>query len=168
MLEAGEDPVFVARRLVILAAEDVGLADPGALSVAVAAQQAAHLVGMPEARLPLTQAALHLAIAPKSNSTLRAYAAAAEDARATLQQPVPLHLRNAATALGRELGFGSGYRYAHDHADGIVEQQYLPDALAARRYYEPSRNGAEARVADRLEQMRSELERRRDGERPAG
>jgi putative ATPase len=168
MLEAGEDPVFVARRLVILAAEDVGLADPGALSVAVAAQQAAHLVGMPEARLPLTQAALHLAIAPKSNSTLRAYAAAAEDARATLQQPVPLHLRNAATALGRELGFGSGYQYAHDHADGIVEQQYLPDALAARRYYEPSRNGAEARVADRLEQMRSELERRRDGERPAG
>jgi putative ATPase len=162
MLEAGEDPVFVARRLVILAAEDVGLADPGALTVAVAAQQAAHLVGMPEARLPLAEAAIHLATAPKSNSALRAYSAAAEDARATLHQPVPLHLRNASSAVGRELGFGHGYRYAHDHADGIVEQQHLPDALAGRRYYEPTRNGAEARVADRLEEMRRELALRRD------
>jgi putative ATPase len=162
MLEAGEDPVFVARRLVILAAEDVGLADPGALTVAVAAQQAAHLVGMPEARLPLTEAALHLATAPKSNSALRAYSAAAEDARATLHQPVPLHLRNAATRLGRELGFGGGYRYAHDHEGGIVEQQHLPDALAGRRYYEPSRNGAEAEIADRLEALRRELARRRE------
>jgi putative ATPase len=168
MLEAGEDPVFVARRLVILAAEDVGLADPMALGVAVAAQQAAHLVGMPEARLPLTQAALHLAMAPKSNSAIRAYTAAADDARATLHQPVPLHLRNAGTALGRALGFGAGYRYAHDHPEGIVEQQHLPDALAGRRYYDPSRHGAEAAVADRLEEMRGELERRRDGERPAG
>jgi putative ATPase len=162
MLEAGEDPVFVARRLVILAAEDVGLADPGALTVAVAAQQAAHLVGMPEARLPLAEAAIHLATAPKSNSALRAYSAAAEDARATLHQPVPLHLRNASSAVGRELGFGRGYRYAHDHADGIVEQQHLPDALAGRRYYEPTRNGAEAGVADRLDEMRRELALRRD------
>jgi putative ATPase len=164
MLEAGEDPVFVARRLVILAAEDVGLADPGALGVAVAAQQAAHLVGMPEARLPLTQAALHLATAPKSNSTLRAYSAAAEDAHATLHQPVPLHLRNAVTPLGRQLGFGGGYQYAHDHEGGVVEQQHLPDALAGRRYYEPSRHGAEAAVAGRLEEMRRELERRRPEE----
>ena len=162
MLEAGEDPVFVARRLVILAAEDVGLADPGALTVAVAAQQAAHLVGMPEARLPLAEAAIHLATAPKSNSALRAYSAAAEDARATLHQPVPLHLRNASSTVGRELGFGRGYRYAHDHADGIVEQQHLPDALAGRRYYEPTRNGAEAGVADRLDEMRRELALRRD------
>jgi putative ATPase len=167
MLEAGEDPVFVARRLVILAAEDVGMADPGALPVAVAAQQAAHLVGMPEARIPLTQAALHLAAAPKSNSVIRAYAAAAEDARATLQQPVPLHLRNAVTALDRELGAGRGYRYAHDHPDGIVEQQHLPDALAGRRYYEPSGNGAEAGVADRLDRIRRELARRGDEEGPA-
>ena len=167
MLEAGEDPVFVARRLVILAAEDVGMADPGALPVAVAAQQAAHLVGMPEARIPLTQATLHLAAAPKSNSVIRAYAAAAEDARATLQQPVPLHLRNAVTALDRELGAGRGYQYAHDHADGIVEQQHLPDALAGRRYYEPSANGAEAGVADRLDRIRRELARRRDEDGPA-
>ncbi len=161
MLEAGEDPVFVARRLVILAAEDIGLADPGALTVAVAAQQAAHLVGMPEARLPLAEAAIHLATAPKSNSALRAYSAAAEDARATLHQPVPLHLRNASSAVGRELGFGHGYRYAHDHADGIVEQQHLPDALAGRRYYEPTRNGAEASIADRLVEIRRELALRR-------
>jgi putative ATPase len=164
MLEAGEDPVFVARRLVILAAEDVGLADPQALPVAVAAQQAAHLVGMPEARLPLAEAALHLATAPKSNSTLRAYSAAAEDARATLHQPVPLHLRNAVTAFDRRLGFGAGYRYAHDHEGGVVEQQHLPDALAGRRYYEPSRQGAEAAAADRLEETRRELERRRSGD----
>jgi putative ATPase len=143
MLEAGEDPVFVARRLVILAAEDVGLADPAALGVAVAAQQAAHLVGMPEAVLPLSEATLYLARAPKSNSALRAYAAAREDVDRFGALPVPLHLRNAVTGLMRSMGYGQGYRYPHDYPGGRVEQQYLPDALVGRRYYRPGdRDGA--------------------------
>jgi len=157
MLEAGEDPLFVARRMVILAAEDVGLADPGALSVAVAAQQAAHFVGMPEGYLPLAEAAIYLAVAPKSNSVLTAYAAASTDVAETLHQPVPLHLRNAVTGLGRSMGFGAGYRYAHDHPDGIAEQEYLPAALSGRRYYEPSGHGAEAAVAERLRAIRRAL-----------
>jgi putative ATPase len=160
MLEAGEDPLFVARRLVILAAEDVGLADPQALAVAVAAQQAAHFVGMPEGFLPLAEATLYLAVAPKSNSALRAYSAALEDVRATLHQPVPLHLRNAVTALGRRMGFGAGYRYAHDHEDAVVEQQHLPDGLAGHRYYEPTDHGAEAEIARRLAAVREQLARR--------
>ncbi len=157
MLEAGEDPLFVARRMVILAAEDVGLADPQALGVAVAAQQAAHFVGMPEGYLPLAEAALYLAAAPKSNSVLRAYAAASTDVADTLHQPVPLHLRNAVTGLGRSMGFGSGYRYAHDHEGGIAAQQYLPAALEGHRYYEPSQLGAEREVAERLSAIRLAL-----------
>jgi putative ATPase len=161
MLEAGEDPLFVARRMVILAAEDVGLADPQALSVAVAAQQAAHFVGMPEGYLPLGEAALYLATAPKSNSVLRAYTAALDDVRATLHQPVPLHLRNASTPLDRRMGFARGYRYAHDFEGGVVEQQYLPDELVDHRYYRPSTNGAEAEIARQLEAVRRRLEDRR-------
>jgi len=157
MLEAGEDPLFVARRLVILAAEDVGLADPQALSVAVAAQQAAHFVGMPEGYLPLSEATLYLAMAPKSNSALRAYGAARQDVLDTLNQPVPLHLRNAVTALGREMGFGAGYRYAHDEPEGVATQQHLPDQLAGRRYYQPGTRGAEAEIAKRLEELRARL-----------
>src|SRR5579875_109696 len=137
MLEAGEAPDFIARRLVILAAEDVGLADPGALPIAVAAQQAAHLVGWPEALLPLTEAAIYLARAPKSNSTLRAYHAAREAIRETGNLPVPLHLRNAVTALGRELGYGRDYQYPHHHPEGRVEQRYLPEELEGQRFYEP-------------------------------
>lgn len=150
MLEAGEDPMFCARRMVILAAEDVGLADPAALGVAMAAQQAAHFVGMPEGYLPLAEAALYLAAAPKSNSALRAYGAAVEDVRETLHQPVPLHLRNAATSLNRAMGFGRGYRYAHDAPDAIVDQQHLPDSLVGHTYYEPTDHGAEAAIAERL------------------
>jgi putative ATPase len=137
MLEAGEDPNFVARRLVILASEDVGLADPMALPVAVAAQQAAHFIGMPEALFPLSEAALYLARAPKSNSAGRAYVAAREAIRQTGNLPVPLHLRNAATGLMRSMGYGRGYQYAHDHEGGVVDQQHLPDALAERTFYEP-------------------------------
>jgi putative ATPase len=162
MLEAGEDPLFVARRMVILAAEDVGLADPHALGVAVAAQQAAHFIGMPEGFLPLAEAALYLAAAPKSNSVLRAYVAASSDVAETLHQPVPLHLRNAVTGLGRAMGYGAGYRYAHDHEGGVVEQQHLPTSLAGRRYYEPSRNGDEREVGERLNSIRQALERRKD------
>ena len=163
MLEAGEDPLFVARRMVILAAEDVGLADPHALGVAVAAQQAAHFIGMPEGFLPLTEAALYLAAAPKSNSVLRAYVAASEDVAETLHQPVPLHLRNAVTGLGRAMGYGSGYRYAHDHEGGVVEQEHLPTSLSGRRYYDPSDRGAERDVAERLEANRQALLRRVPG-----
>jgi putative ATPase len=161
MLESGEDPMFVARRLVLSAAEDVGLADPHALPLAVAAQQAVHSIGMPEGFLPLAEATLYLAAAPKSNSALRAYGRAVEDVRATLHQPVPLHLRNPVTGLGRTMGFGDGYRYAHDFQGGIVTQQHLPDALAGRRYYEPTDRGVEARIAERLRMVREELERRR-------
>ena len=138
MLEAGEDVNFVSRRLVISAAEDVGLADPGALPVAVAAQQAAHFVGMPEAVLPLSEAAIYLARAPKSNSALRAYGAARQTVRETGNLPVPLHLRNAVTGLMRAMGYGRGYRYAHDHPGAQVEQQHLPDQLEGRRFYEPT------------------------------
>jgi putative ATPase len=164
MLEAGEDPVFVARRLVLSAAEDVGLADPHALPLAVAAQQAVHTIGMPEGFLPLAEATIYLAAAPKSNSALRAYGKAMEDVRATLHQPVPLHLRNPATGLGRKMGFGDGYRYAHDYDGGVVDQQHLPDALAGRRYYEPSEFGVEQRIGERLRAVRAELERRRSSE----
>jgi putative ATPase len=137
MLEAGEDPNFVARRLVILAAEDVGLADPMALPVAVAAQQAAHFIGLPEALFPLAEAALYLARAPKSNSALRAYSAAREAIQETGNLPVPLHLRNAVTGLMRSMGYGRDYRYAHDFPGATVEQQHLPDELQGRRFYEP-------------------------------
>ena len=163
MLEAGEDPLFVARRLVILAAEDIGLADPHALGVAVAAQQAAHFIGMPEGYLPLTEATLYLAAAPKSNSALRAYQAAAADVAETLHQPVPLHLRNAVTGLGRAMGYGSGYRYAHDHEGGVVEQEHLPESLAGHRYYDPSDHGAEREIAERLDSNRKDLSRRKLG-----
>ena len=138
MLEAGEDPMFVARRLVISAAEDVGLADPTALSVAVAAQQAAHFVGMPEAVIPLSEAAVHLAKAPKSNASYTAYTRAREAIERTGNLPVPLHLRNAPTGLMRRLGYGTGYKYAHDFEGGQVDQQHLPDQLKDARFYEPT------------------------------
>jgi putative ATPase len=137
MLEAGEDPMFVARRLVILAAEDIGLADPAALGVAVAAQQAAHFIGMPEAVLPLTEAAIYLALAPKSNSTLTTYGAAREAVTRTGNLPVPLHLRNAVTGLMRSMGYGKGYRYPHDFKGGKADQDYLPEELSGQRFFEP-------------------------------
>ena len=143
MLEAGEDPLFVARRLVILASEDVGLADPLALPVAVAAQQAAHFVGMPEALFPLTQAALYLACAPKSNSTGTAYTAAVAEIQRTGDLPVPLHLRNAATPLMKHFGYGQGYKYAHNYAEHVVEQEHLPQPLLGKRFYVPSDQGQE-------------------------
>ena len=138
MLEAGEDPMFVARRLVISAAEDVGLADPQALAVAVAAQQAAHFVGMPEAVLPLTEAALYLALAPKSNSALTAYGAARELIEQTGNEPVPNHLRNAPTGLMKSMGYGKGYRYAHDFEGGVADQAHMPDNLKGRKLYKPN------------------------------
>ena len=138
MLEAGEDVMFVARRLVILAAEDIGLADPQALSVAVAAQQAAHFVGMPEAVLPLTEAALYLALAPKSNSALTSYGAARELIAETGNEPVPMHLRNAPTGLMKSMGYGKGYQYAHDFEGGVADQAHMPENLKARKVYTPN------------------------------
>ena len=138
MLEAGEDPLFVARRLVISAAEDVGLADPQALQVAIAAQQAAHFVGMPEAVLPLTEAALYLALAPKSNSALTSYGAARELIQETGNEPVPLHLRNAVTGLMRTMGYGRDYKYAHDFEGGVADQVHMPEKLKKRKVYTPN------------------------------
>lgn len=144
LLEAGEDPLFVARRLVILAAEDVGLADPQALGIAVATQQAVHFIGMPEGLLPLSEATLYLASAPKSNSALTAYGKAKEAVEAKGNQPVPLHLRNAVTGLSHNLGHGKGYRYDHNFPDHKVEQQHLPDALVGQGFYHPGDQGYEA------------------------
>jgi putative ATPase len=150
MLEAGEDPLYVARRLVRFASEDVGLADPRALQQAIAAQQAVHFVGMPEGSLALAQAVVYLATAPKSNALYRAYGMAAEDARATDGEPVPLHIRNAPTGLMKDLGYGRGYQYAHDHEDAIVGQTHLPAALEGRVYYEPTDRGFEERLGARM------------------
>ncbi len=148
MLEAGEDPMFIARRLVISSSEDVGLADPQALCIAVAAQTATHALGMPEALFPLTEATIYLALAPKSNSGLRAYAAAKEAVEERGALEVPLHLRNAATNLMRQLGYGQGYQYAHDFEDAKVDQQHLPDGLEESKFYEPGKRGWEARLSE--------------------
>jgi len=150
MLEAGEDPLYVVRRLIRFASEDIGLADPGALTQAVAAQQAAHFIGMPEANLALAQAVVYLATAPKSNALYRAYGAVQEDVERTRADPVPLHLRNAPTPLMRNLGYGRGYRYAHDYQDAQIDQQHLPDSIKDHRYYEPSERGYERTIAERL------------------
>ncbi len=140
MLEAGEDPMYVARRMVILASEDIGIADPQALTQAVAAMQATHFVGLPEAKLALTQAALYLSLAPKSNGVIEAYIAAQKDALETERQPVPLHLRNAATSLMKQIGYGQGYQYAHIFESGRAEEmECLPEGLRGRKYYKPSK-----------------------------
>ncbi len=155
MVEAGEDPLFIVRRMVILAAEDVGLADPQALVVATACQQAVHFVGMPEGFLPMAEAAIYLALAPKSNSALTSYGRAVADARETRNDPVPLHLRNAPTGLMRELGYGRGYKYAHEYDQGVApDQSYLPERLKGRRYYVPRNLGREKELAERLKAIR--------------
>ncbi len=154
MLEGGEDPLFVARRLVILASEDVGLADPQALQVTVAAQQAVHFIGMPEGFYPLAEATIYLATAPKSNSVGSAYGRALEDARMTMAEPVPLHLRNAPTPLMQEMGHGRDYKYDHSFADHYSGQQHLPDALTGRRYYLPGDLGYEERIREWLTKLR--------------
>src|SRR5581483_7263984 len=145
MIEAGEDPLFIVRRMVILASEDVGLADPMAMVIASACQQAVHFIGMPEGFYPMAECALYLALAPKSNSVGAAYGAALRDVEATRNDPVPLHLRNAVTGLMREMGYGRGYKYAHDYEGATVEQQHLPDRVAGHRYYRPKSLGWEGR-----------------------
>jgi putative ATPase len=154
MLEGGEDPLFVARRLVILASEDVGLADPQALQVAVAAQQAVHFIGMPEGLYPLAEATIYLATAPKSNSVGEAYVRAMQDAQATVAEPVPLHLRNAPTPLMRSMGHGEGYKYDHASPEHFSGQEHLPDKLARRAYYVPGELGYEAKIREWMERLR--------------
>ena len=151
MIESGEDPLFIARRLVVLAAEDIGLAEPQALPVAMAAQQAVHFLGMPEGRIPLAEATVYLAAAPKSNSAYMALEQALDDVRRMPNDPVPLHLRNAVTGLMRQMGYGKDYKYAHDYEGHFVEQDFLPPALKGRRYYQPSQEGAEKEIGRRLE-----------------
>jgi putative ATPase len=163
MLEAGEDPVFVARRLVILASEDIGNADPHGLPLAMAAAQAVQLIGMPEGRIPLAQATTYLASAPKSNAAYVAIGRALEDVRRGSTTEVPLHLRNAATGLMKEEGYGAGYRYAHDDEPEGMNDRYLPDELAGRMYYEPKERGAEREIRSRLERWRRERDSRSDG-----
>jgi putative ATPase len=154
MLEAGEDPLYIARRLVRFASEDVGNADPRALEVALAAKDAVHFLGMPEANTALAQAVTYLSAAPKSNAVYVAYTRAAEDATRDIASPVPLHLRNAPTGLMKELGYGRGYRYAHDEVEGVSEMPSLPDHLLNRRYYEPTDRGVEGRIREALERAR--------------
>jgi putative ATPase len=150
MIEGGEDPMFIARRLVILASEDIGMADPNALTVAVSAQQAAHFVGMPEGRIVLAEATVYLASAPKSNTAYSAISAALEDARNTRNDPVPLHLRNAVTGLMKDMGYGEDYKYAHDYDGNFTPMQNLPDNLSGRQYYKPGDQGYEVEVSKRL------------------
>lgn len=160
MVEAGEDPRFIARRLVISASEDVGMADPTALPLAVAAYTAVSFIGMPEGRIPLAQAVVHLATAPKSNASYAAIGAAIEDLRKGLAGPVPFHLRDASYSGATKLGHGQGYAYSHDAPGGVVAQQYAPDPVDRRDYYLPTDHGAEAGMRERLHKLRAMLRRR--------
>ena len=154
MVEAGEDPLYIARRLVRMAVEDIGLADPQALPLCVAARDAVDFIGMPEGNLALAEAAVYLALAPKSNALYTAYGAVQEDVERTVAEPVPLHLRNAPTGLMKAEGYGKGYQYAHDHEQKVADMQCLPDNLRERRYYHPTREGQEKRIAERMEEIR--------------
>lgn len=154
LLEGGEDPRFVCRRLILSASEDVGLADPQALPLAVACQQAVEFVGMPEGFIPLAETTVYLAMAKKSNSAYAAYLNAAREIRAGGQKPVPLHLRNASTALQKTWGFGKDYRYPHNFPESFVEQEYLPKELAGKRFYQPRQNGEEPRLSQWWRKMR--------------
>jgi putative ATPase len=150
MLEAGEDPLYIARRLVRFASEDIGMADPQALMVAVASQQAVHFIGLPEGNLALAEAVVYLATAPKSNSLYQAYSRVKQDVQHGRNEPVPLHLRNPVTKLMRDTGYGRGYKYAHGYPDHFVKQQNLPPSLQGKHYYIPGKQGYEKEVADRL------------------
>jgi len=154
MLEAGEDPLYIARRMVRMASEDVGLAEPGALALTIAAMQAVDFVGMPEGNLALAQAAVYLSLAPKSNALYTAYGAATADIAETRAEPVPLHLRNAVTGLMRNIGYGDDYQYAHKYEDAITDMTCLPESLAGRSYYKPTDRGFEQRLRQRMEEIR--------------
>ncbi len=154
MLEAGEDPLYVARRLIRFASEDVGLADSRALSLAVDAYQACHFIGVPECNVILAQVVVYLSLAPRSNALYVGYERAKRDALEQLAQPVPLHLRNSPTQLMRELHYGEGYQYAHDTQEKLTDMECLPESLRGKRYYNPTEQGLEKRFKERLEQIR--------------
>lgn len=154
MLEAGEDPLYVARRIIRFASEDIGMADPHALEIAVAAYNAAHYIGMPECTVNLTQAVVYMAVAPKSNALYSAYEKAKKDALNTLSQGVPLQIRNAPTKLMEDLGYGKGYRYAHEFEEKVVDMQCLPDNLKDREYYIPTDQGVEKNIRERVQQVK--------------
>src|SRR5256886_2538129 len=154
MLEAGEDPLYIARRVVRMAVEDIGLADPNALSLCMAARDAVDFIGMPEGNLALAQAVVYLSVAPKSNALYAAYSDVQQDVERTAAEPVPLHLRNAPTGLMKGLGYGQGYRYAHDFADKVADMQCLPDNLRDRVYYHPTTEGIEKRIRERIEEIK--------------
>ena len=162
MVEAGEDPLYIARRLVRFASEDIGNADPAALPLAVAAKDAVHFIGMPEGNTALAQAVIYLATAPKSNAVYAAYNRAAADAHGDAAEPVPLHLRNAPTRLMKDLDYGKEYQYAHDDPDAVTGMDCLPPAIAGRRYYHPTTRGYEKEVARRLDAWRALKRARRD------
>ena len=155
MLEAGEDPLYVARRVTRFASEDVGLADPKALEIAVAAFQACHMIGMPECCVHLTQAVVYLSMAPKSNALYTAYESAKKDALTMLAEPVPLIIRNAPTRLMKELNYGKGYRYAHDYEEKLTDMQCLPDSLKDKEYYRPTEEGMESKYKARLDEIKA-------------
>jgi len=161
MLEAGEDPLYIARRLVRMAVEDIGMADPQALAITVAARDAFDFIGLPEGNLALAEAAVYLALAPKSNALYTAYDAVQQDVESTAAQPVPLHLRNAPTRLMKAEGYGAGYQYAHDLEAKVADMQCLPDNLHDRRYYQPTSEGKEKLYAERMEAIRKA--KRKDG-----
>src|SRR5438552_2824295 len=165
MLEAGEDPLYIARRLVRMAVEDIGLADPQALPLCVAARDAVDFIGMPEGNLALAEAAVYMALAPKSNVLYTALGAVQEDVERTVAEPVPLHLRNAPTGLMKSVGYGKGYKYAHDHEQKVADMQCLPDNLRERRYYHPTQQGLEKRIAERMEEIRKIQSTRDEGRR---
>jgi putative ATPase len=151
MIEAGEDPLFIARRMVIFASEDIGNADPRALQVAVSTQQAVHFIGMPEGRIPLAQTVTYLATAPKSNAAYVAVGEAQKEVRQSGALPVPLHLRNAPTGLMKDLDYGKDYQYAHNHTNGVITQKHLPEALAGTKFYRPKDSGYEKMIRERLD-----------------
>ncbi len=154
MLESGEDPLYIARRMVRMASEDIGLAEPGALAVTIAAMQAADFVGPPEGNLALAQAAVYLSLAPKSNALYTGYGAVTRTLEETRTEPVPLHLRNAPTGLMKNIGYGKGYDYAHDHDEKVTDMTCLPDSLLGKTFYRPTDQGFEARLRQRIEEIR--------------
>lgn len=155
MLESGEDPLYLARRMVRMASEDIGLADPNALAVTIAAKEAFDFIGPPEGYLALAQAAVYLSLAPKSNALYRAYGEVHDDLQQTIAEPVPLHLRNAVTGLMKHVGYGKGYQYAHDAEEKITDMTCLPDSLLGRTYYHPTDQGLEERIRERLDEIRN-------------
>jgi len=154
MFESGEDPLYLARRMVRMASEDIGLAEPGALAIAIAAKEAFEFIGPPEGNLALAEAAVYLSLAPKSNALYTGYGAVQEDLQQTIAEPVPLHLRNAVTGLMKHIGYGKGYQYAHNVEEKVTDMTCLPESLAGRTYYQPTDQGFEARIRQRLEEIR--------------